>query len=87
VDVASSEPVPLKTIIRRIGEMMAHSELVPLGAIPAAPTDAPLVVADMSHMSKTVGWRPSVPVDERLEHTIAWLRDRKTDAQEVGAWN
>jgi nucleoside-diphosphate-sugar epimerase len=84
VTFASSEPVPLKTIIRWIGEMMAHPDLVQPGAIPAAATDAPLVVADMSHISKTVGWRPSAPVYERLARTIAWWRDRKTHAQEVG---
>jgi nucleoside-diphosphate-sugar epimerase len=66
---------------------MAHPDLVQLGAIPAAPTDARLVVADMSHMSKNLAWRPSVPVDERLERTIAWCRDRKIRAQEVGAWD
>jgi len=75
VTFASSEPVPLKTIIRWIGEMMA---------IPAAATDAPLVVAGMSHIAKTIGWRPSAPMGVRLARTIAWWRDRKTHAQEVG---
>jgi len=84
VKVASSPPVPLKTIIRWIGEMMAHPDLVQPGAIPAAATDAPFVVARMSHISNTVGWRPSVRMDERLERTIARWRDRKIDAQEVG---
>jgi nucleoside-diphosphate-sugar epimerase len=82
---ASSEPVPLKTIIRWIGGMMAHADLVQPDAIPAAAPDAPLVVADMSHISKTIGWRPSTPVDVRLARTIARWRDRKTHAQEVGA--
>jgi hypothetical protein len=86
-NVASSEPLPLKTIIRRIGEMMAHPDLVQLGAIPTAPTDTRLVVATMSYVSNTLGWRPSVSVDQRLERPIASRRDRKTHAQAIGEWD
>lgn len=74
VNVASGTPVALKDIVLRIGERLGRPELIRLGAIPAAPTDKPFVVADVTRVHDALPWRPDVGLDEGLDQTIAWWR-------------
>jgi len=70
MNIGSGEPVQVKTIVRRIGELMGRSDLIRLGAIPAAPTDTPLVVADTTRLKHLLGWRPSFDLDRGLTATL-----------------
>jgi nucleoside-diphosphate-sugar epimerase len=72
VNIASGRPITLKTIVERIGALMGRSDLIRLGAIPAAPTDAPVVVADVKRLHASLSWRPRFDLDEGLRRTIAW---------------
>jgi nucleoside-diphosphate-sugar epimerase len=80
VNIASGEPVELRTIVTRIGELIGRPELVRLGAIPAAATDTPLVVADVTHARDVLAWRPRVGLDEGLSRTIDWWASRPVPA-------
>jgi nucleoside-diphosphate-sugar epimerase len=74
LNVASGEAVRLRDIVTRVGELLGRPELIQLGAIPAAPTDTPLVVADVSRLSRELAWRPQFDLDRGLERTIDWWR-------------
>jgi nucleoside-diphosphate-sugar epimerase len=74
INIASGQAISLKDIVNRIGELMGRPELIELGALPAAPTDTPLVVADTTRLCKTLGWRPSWDLDRGLAATIDWWR-------------
>ncbi len=76
VNIASGEPVELRTIVTRIGELIGRPELVRLGAIPAAATDTPLVVGDVAHARDVMAWRPHISLDEGLSRTIEWWASR-----------
>jgi nucleoside-diphosphate-sugar epimerase len=47
---------------------------VRLGALPAAPDDPPVLVADVSRLRGEVGWRPAYALAAGLDDTIAWWR-------------
>jgi nucleoside-diphosphate-sugar epimerase len=74
LNIASGQPIALKEIVNRIGHLIGRSDLVRLGAIPEAPTDTPLVVADTTRLAGTLGWHPRVDLEEGLTRTIAWWR-------------
>ena len=74
VNVASGTPVALKDIVLRIGELMNRPDLIQLGAIPAAATDTPVVVADVARLRSTLGWTPTFDLDRGLRATIDWWR-------------
>jgi len=76
VNVASGQPVALKDIVNRVGDLMGRPDLIHLGAIPAAATDTPLVVADTTRLSSVLGWTPSWDLDRGLQATIDWWRDQ-----------
>jgi len=76
INIASGQPLALKELVMRIGRLLGRTDLIRLGAIPAAATDMPLVVADVTRLSGELGWQPRFDLDRGLEQTIAWWRDR-----------
>ncbi|MEZ5317508.1 MAG: NAD(P)-dependent oxidoreductase [Vicinamibacterales bacterium] len=74
VNVASGQAVALREIVTRIGERIGRPDLIRLGAIPPAPTDTPLVVADTTRLAAALDWRPAIDLDAGLDRTIAWWR-------------
>jgi nucleoside-diphosphate-sugar epimerase len=76
INIASGEPIRLRDIVNRIGVLLGRPELIELGAIPAAPTDTPLVVADVARLRDEMNWRPHVGLDEGLSRSIDWWRSR-----------
>jgi nucleoside-diphosphate-sugar epimerase len=74
VNVASGEAVTLRDIVARIGRLIGRPDLIRLGAIAAAPTDTPLVVADVSRLTNVVKWRPRFDLESGLTRTIEALR-------------
>jgi nucleoside-diphosphate-sugar epimerase len=74
VNIASGVPLALKDILQRLAEQLHAHHLLELGAIPAAPNDVPLLVADVTRLRQEVGWRPQWPLDRGLSHTIEWWR-------------
>lgn len=74
VNIASGEPVRLSEIVRRVGDLLGRPDLIQLGAIPAASTDVPVVVADTTRLTERLNWRPRYTLDAGLEASIAWWR-------------
>jgi len=76
VNIASGQPVALKDIVGRIGIMLGRPDRIHLGAIPAAPSDMPLVVGDVTRLTETLNWHPKHDLESGLMQTIEWWRDR-----------
>jgi nucleoside-diphosphate-sugar epimerase len=85
VNIASGMPVALKDIVEQIGRMMGRPDLIRLGAIPPAPTDVPVVLADTERMSEQLTWRPHTDLEMGLGRTIAWWRQR-IERMEMSSW-
>jgi len=76
VNIASGQAVTLRELAYRAGELLGLVDRIDFGAIPAAATDTPLVVADVSRLARELGWRASWTVDRGLLATIEWWRER-----------
>jgi nucleoside-diphosphate-sugar epimerase len=87
INIASGEPVQLRDIVQRLGDLLDGRDLLQIGAIPPAPTDVPLVVADTRRLTGELGWRPAVGLDAGLRQTIDWWRRELTVGQEARAWS
>jgi nucleoside-diphosphate-sugar epimerase len=81
INIASGQPIALREITGRIADLLDRRDLLQLGAIPAAPTDTPLVVADMSRAARDLpAWQPRVSLDEGLAASIRWWREQRSTA-------
>lgn len=74
INIASGQALALKDIVTRIGDLTGRPDLLEIGAIPAAATDTPLVVADTTRLKAALGWTPSWDLDRGLRATIDWWR-------------
>lgn len=70
INVASGRPITLADLIGRIGDAIGRSDLIRLGAIPAAPSDMPLVVADTRRLQEELRFHPAVDLDLGISQTI-----------------
>jgi nucleoside-diphosphate-sugar epimerase len=72
VNIASGEPIALKTIILQIAEMLDRPDLVQFGAIPTPVTEPQLLVADVNRLQQDLGWTPTCDLGTGLRKTIDW---------------
>lgn len=75
VNIASGEPVALKTLIYAIGNVLEKSHLITLGVLPTPEGDPPLLVADVRRLRQEVGWCPEISLEEGLKGTVDWWRN------------
>jgi len=74
VNIGSGNPVSIRSVCLRIGELVGRPELIRFGAVEGRQGEPPLVVADVRRLSGEVRWVPTMALDDGLEHTVAWWR-------------
>lgn len=74
INIASGEPVTIKTIADTLGSILDKPGLIELGALPIDENDPPLLLADVRRLNNVVGWRPSIDLETGLRGTIDWWR-------------
>ena len=85
INVGSGQPISLRTLVGRVGELLDRTDLIQFGAKPAAETDAPLVVADTGQLRSVLGWEPRYDLDRGLGETIEWWRHAPATMSEAPA--
>ena len=75
VNIASGQPVALKSVILNIADKLGRRDLVQLGALPAQSNDPSVLLADVGQLSEKVKWRMKFDLDAGLEQTIAWWKE------------
>lgn len=73
INVGTGDPIALRDIVQSTARLIGREELVRFGAIPAAATDAPVVVADTKRLAD-LGWSPRTNLEDGLRETIDWWR-------------
>jgi nucleoside-diphosphate-sugar epimerase len=79
VNVASGVPLQLQAIIHLIADRLQAHHLLALGAIPPAPNEVPLLLADITRLRTEVGWQPCWSVDRGIPQTIQWWQQQLTE--------
>lgn len=71
VNVASGENVLLKDVAAMISASLGKSHLVKYATSPNRREDVEVMMADIAEANRLLDWRPSTPLREGLERTIA----------------
>ncbi len=71
VNICSGMATMIRSVAERVAELMGHSDLLRIGALPMPAQDPPLIVGDNSRLREEVGWSATLSLDEGLRHTIA----------------
>lgn len=82
VNIGSGQPVTLQHVIDKVAQRTGNAELVQLGAIPASAGELPSLYADTRRLTEEVGWSPRYGLDEGIDATVDWWRQRQR--REIG---
>jgi len=74
VNIASGEPITIRSLVEHIAALLNSRDRVKFGAIPAGLNDPPFLVADTRRLREETGWQPKITLEEGLEDTIKWWR-------------
>ncbi len=74
VNIASGEPVRVREVAGKIGEIIGNPEEIMFGAFPLRPDEPPVILGDVKRLTTEVGWQPSISLDDGLRQTVAWWR-------------
>jgi len=74
VNIASGNPVPVKTIVNIIAEKIGRPELIELGVVKVPEDDPPLIAADVRRLRNEVGIQPIYDLDSGLQSAIDFYR-------------
>lgn len=75
VEIGSGMLVTIRELVERIAGMVPSTGKPLFGALPDRPMEQ-VRVADVERTAQLIGWRPRTTLDEGLQQTVAWLRDR-----------
>lgn len=77
VNVASSQPVSVGSLAKRLGDILGRPELLRFGARSSPPGDPAFLVANTDRLRQEVGWEPHYDLDSGLAHTVDWWRSQQ----------
>jgi nucleoside-diphosphate-sugar epimerase len=80
VNIASGEPITIRSIVERIALSLQATGRVDFGAIEAAPGEPPVVLADTRRLRNEIRWTPLWTFDQGLAATIDWWRKPSSPA-------
>jgi nucleoside-diphosphate-sugar epimerase len=78
VNIASGVPLRLSELIKEIAAQLGRPDLIKLGALPAAQSEPPLLLADVGRLRNEVGWTPQHGLTQGLTETINWWKSQLT---------
>jgi nucleoside-diphosphate-sugar epimerase len=85
VNIGSGAACSIADVALRIGDEIGRRDLVAVGALPARAGDPPRLVADVTRLSREVGFRPQYDIGGGLRQTIDWWRSAPpSDLRQAG---
>jgi nucleoside-diphosphate-sugar epimerase len=74
VNIGSGSPTRIRDLVELIATATGRRELLRIGALPAPPDEAPVVVADVRRLNMELGWVPDLSLEEGVRQTVEWWR-------------
>jgi nucleoside-diphosphate-sugar epimerase len=80
VNIGSGAGVPVRAIFEHIAALIGRPELLVVGGRREAAAEVALVAADVTRLSRDVGFTPAFDLHAGLENTIDWWRQLTLEA-------
>jgi len=74
-NIASGNPVTIRSLMEIIGDIVGKRELIDFGAIPYREWD-PMFICGDNHRLHCLGWQPDYSLKTGLESTVSWWRQQ-----------
>jgi dTDP-4-dehydrorhamnose 3,5-epimerase len=74
VNVGSGKPTRILDMAHEVADQLNARDRLRIGAIESSPDEPATIVAETSRLRNELGWRPVIPLEHGIQHTIAWWR-------------
>ena len=74
VNIGSGKAVSVRNVVLAIADLLGRRDLVRLGALPARTDEPPVLAADITRLSRELGWQPRFDLGSGLDDTIHWWK-------------
>ncbi len=81
INVATGRGSSIREVVRLAARATGAEQLVDWGALPERDGDPAELVADIGRLRDEVGFSPRVGLEEGVERTVSWWRERGADAR------
>jgi nucleoside-diphosphate-sugar epimerase len=75
VNIASGQAISVKDLVLDLASELHRADLIRLGTVPTAEGDPPLIVGNVTRLSKEVGWVPKYTLHNGLKLAILWWEE------------
>ncbi len=73
-NVCSGRPATIAELMREVGRLLGHEELIRFGTRAPGQYEPPVIVGDNRRLREATGWRPARTLAEGLAETVAWWK-------------
>ena len=74
VNIASGQPLTVKTLIDQISCILAPASQVLFGAVPRSSSDPDILTAATTRLTHEVAYQPKISITDGLNLTISWIK-------------
>ena len=74
-NIGSGKGIAVRDIVRSLADEAGRPDLIRLGALPANPSEPPLLVARNTILRDGIGFSPSISLERGLAETMQWWRE------------
>jgi nucleoside-diphosphate-sugar epimerase len=74
INIGSGVGVALRELLERVAVNLARTSLLHLGQSGGRPGEAPVQIADVTRLTREVGWKPRFTLQQGIEQAVAWWR-------------
>ena len=75
-NLGSGQAFTIRSIVERIRDLIDPSQTLRFGDVAYPPDQVMRLQADISRLQTTVGWAPTIELDEGLRRTVEWYKSR-----------
>ena len=76
LNIASGRPIAIRDLVLKIADALDGRELVELGALKTNPAEPAVLLAGIDRLTSEVGWKPAYTLDQGLDRTIEFWKNR-----------
>jgi len=82
VDLGSGSLISIREIVQRLASVIGNGTESEFGALPDRPME-PTRIARIADSFARIGWKPEVPLEQGLKHTVDWYRRELERSPEI----
>ena len=75
INLGSNNPIKIKNLVKKIHKLTKSKSILKIGAVRYRPNEIWKMQAENKFVTRSLGWKPSITLDDGLKNSIEWYRN------------